>query len=41
MLNYLGSDFVLGEDCIEEHSVRGRCRENSDALLEKIRVRTH
>jgi hypothetical protein len=36
MLNCLGSDFVLSEDCIEERSVRGRCRENSDALLEKF-----
>ena len=36
MANCLGSDFVLGEYCIEERSVRGRCRENSDALLEKI-----
>jgi len=36
MLNCLGSDFVLGEDCIEERSVRSRCGEKSDALLEKI-----
>ena len=35
MLNCLGSDFVLGEDCIEERSVRGHCGEESDALLEK------
>jgi hypothetical protein len=36
MLNCLGSDFVLGEDCVEERRVRHRWGEKSDTLLEKV-----
>jgi hypothetical protein len=36
MMNCLGRDLVLGQDCIEERRVRDRCREKSDALFEKI-----
>src|SRR5262249_6382665 len=36
MLNCLGSDLVLGENCIEECSVRLRCRKKSDSLIDEI-----
>jgi hypothetical protein len=36
MLNCIGSDFVLGEDCIEERSVRGRCAEKSEPAKRSI-----
>ena len=37
MLNCLGIDTIRGEDCIKKRSVRGRCWEQSDTLLEKSR----
>ena len=37
MLNCLGIDAIGGKDCIKKRSVRGRCWEQSDALLDKSR----